>query len=60
MRLGRALAENKWIKSSLDGGCCSLIGMLVGHVDDLLFTGDETAFASLEAIGKELWQLGGP
>ena len=61
LRLSRTLAENKWIKSSLDGACWylrdasgSLIGMLVGHVDDLLFTGNAAAFASLEAIGKEL------
>ena len=47
---------------SLDAACWLLFdvvtqviqGMVVGHVDDFLFGGNERAWRSLEAIGKEL------
>ena len=61
LRLDRCLREHGWIRSVLDGACWSLkdvngnlIGMVVGHVDDLLNTGNEVAEKSLKEIGEEL------
>jgi len=64
LRLSRAMDEHKWTRSILDAAMwCfwkegkqgkQLAGVIVAHVDDLLFTGSTEAERSLEAIGKEL------
>lgn len=60
LRLDRCLVENGWSRFELDGATWvrrvngKLTGMIVAHVDDLLFTGDSEAERSLNDIGKEL------
>jgi len=60
LRLDRCLKEKKWCPLALDAATWVLrrageiVGMIVGHVDDLLFTGDEGAWASFLAISREL------
>ena len=53
-----------WRRSIVDAACCffwentdgmdRLEGMIVAHVEDLLFTGSKRAEQSLRAIGAEL------
>lgn len=64
LRLSRAMKEHGWTVSILDAamwtlwtvadGQQMLQGVLVGHVDDLLFCGSPIAEKSLQAIGAEL------
>lgn len=65
LRLSRSMAENHWVRSlvdaamwclwSLDADEKSVLeGIVVAHVDDLLFTGSVKAEQSLLAVGKEL------
>jgi hypothetical protein len=61
LRLCRCMSAHGWTLSFLDQACWykwgsdgELQGMIVGHVDDLLFGGDTAARHSLDAIGKEL------
>ena len=65
LRLSRAMDEHKWTRSILDAamwcfwktdgsGQRQLAGVIVAHVDDLLFTGSGEAERSLGDIGKEL------
>ena len=66
LRLSRSMAEHGWTRSLIDGAMWllwsldaatkekSLEGIIVAHVDDLLFTGSKKAEASLKAIGDEL------
>ena len=69
-RLSRSMDEHGWTRTLVDGamwclwgkaddaaqsrGIRPLEGIIVAHVDDLLFTGSPTAEASLQAIGSEL------
>ena len=63
-RLSRCFAERGWETSTTDqatwlkfegtGENRKLVGMVVGHVDDLLFAGFPEQFATLESIGEEL------
>ena len=59
------MAEHGWVRSLVDAamwcrwktlpnGSCVLEGIVVAHVDDLLFTGSAEAEKSLMAIGDEL------
>ena len=66
LRLDRELRALGWERSSLDGalwflrqpqaaeGESGLHGVIVGHVDDLLFGGDSRALESLEKLGNTL------
>ena len=65
LRLSRSMEEHKWCRSTIDAAMWTfwqndadkqpvLEGLIVAHVDDLLFTGSPTAEASLAAIGQEL------
>lgn len=65
LRLCRAAKEHRWEQTIIDGatwlywhvtagGRRQLDGIMVSHVDDLLFSGGPHALASFEAIGKEL------
>jgi len=61
LRLSECLLEEGWNFSLVDGAFCVLrnstgkvCGLIVCHVDDLLFTGDEAAMASLMRIGDTL------
>ena len=60
LRLSRCMREHNWTMSHLDGACWHiwrdgvLEGIVVGHVDDLLFAGSAWAKSSLERIGVEL------
>ena len=65
LRLSRSMAEHGWVRSLVDAamwcrwktlpnGSCVLEGIVVAHVDDLLFTGSAEAEKSLMAIGDEL------
>ena len=65
LRLSRAAKEHHWEQTLLDGatwffwigdekGKRTLGGMMVAHVDDLLFTGGAEAMKSFDAIGAEL------
>ena len=61
LRLCRCMKAHGWTMSFLDQACWykwspkgELQGMIVGHVDDLLFGGNDIARQSLDAIGKEL------
>ena len=66
LRLDREMKLLGWERSALDGalwflrkpdaaeGESGLHGVIVGHVDDLLFAGDATALSSLEKLGETL------
>lgn len=64
LRLSRSMAEHSWVRSVIDaamwclwsgsGDEARLEGIIVAHVDDLLFTGSMIAEASLQSIGNEL------
>eukprot|EP00435_Cladocopium_sp_Y103_P054053 s1186_g17.t1 len=67
LRLDRELREEGWTRSVLDGalwfrwtespeteGKKKLSGVIVGHVDDLLFTGNDDALRSLMKLGDKL------
>ena len=67
LRLARAMSEHSWEMSCIDGalwflwgkdanadGTRTLQGVIVSHVDDLLFAGSPIAEQSLMAIGAEL------
>ncbi len=60
LRLDRFLKEKKWCPLSLDAATWTLrrdeklFGMMVGHVDDLLFSGDDESWESFLAISREL------
>lgn len=66
LRLNRELQQEKWQRSMLDGALWyywidstdgknkELGGVIVGHVDDLLFTGTDAALASLLRLGDIL------
>ena len=61
LRLSRCLKEHGWIPTLIDAAfwvrrCPDgvVTGLIVGHVDDLLFTGDAGARKSLDEIGREL------
>ena len=61
LRLAECLAEHGWVASSVDAAFWSrrdsagnLSGLIVGHVDDLLCTGNEEAHQSILAIGDTL------
>ena len=65
LRLCRAAKEHSWEQTIVDGaawlfwhvssdGVRKLDGIMVSHVDDLLFSGGPHALSSFEAIGKEL------
>ena len=63
-RLSRRFADRGWETSTTDqdtwlkfegtGENRKLVGMVAGHVDDLLFAGFPEKFATLESIGEEL------
>ena len=66
LRLDREMRMLGWERSALDGallflrkpktaeGDSGLHGVIVGHVDNLLFAGDQTALESLEKLGEIL------
>ena len=65
LRLSRAAKEHGWEQTLLDGATWlfwitgakherSVGGIMVAHVDDLLFTGGEKAMQSFDSIGQEL------
>ncbi|CAE7278587.1 unnamed protein product, partial [Symbiodinium necroappetens] len=63
LRLSRALESRGWLRNPLDqaswflwGGTDKKVlqGMIISHVDDLLFGGNPTAEASLLEVGQEL------
>ncbi len=65
LRLSRSMAENQWVRSLVDAamwclwskdaeGNSLLEGIVVAHVDDLLFTGSVNAEKSLLAVGDAL------
>ena len=63
LRLARELKDEKWQISAIDGALWyyrggrdggELKGAMVGHVDDLLFLGDQDAKESLLRLGKTL------
>ena len=66
LRLDKEMRNQGWITSVLDGalwyfkkeqveeGSSPLRGVVVGHVDDLLFAGDEVALKSLLKLGEIL------
>ena len=63
LRLARALEDRGWERSPLDQatwflwdgpGHSKLLGVIVSHVDDLLFGGSPPAEQSLMDVGKEL------
>ena len=68
LRLDRELRTSGWTRSMLDGALWflwdevegsnesskKLRGVIVGHVDDLLFAGDQTALNSLMKLGEVL------
>ncbi|OLQ04968.1 Uncharacterized protein K02A2.6 [Symbiodinium microadriaticum] len=63
LRLSRALESRGWLRNPLDqaswflwGGADKKVlqGMIISHVDDLLFGGNPTAEASLFEVGQEL------
>ena len=65
LRLSRAMEDHSWSRSLIDAAmwCLwsdndaagkSLEGIIVAHVDDLLFAGSVTAERSLDQIGSEL------
>ena len=60
LRLDRCLREHGWESLSVDAATWVLrkgkeiIGMIVGHVDDLLLTGDEVAWEGFLGISREL------
>ena len=60
LRLCRCLDTHGWTMSKMDGACWYLwngdvlAGVIIGHVDDLLFAGNPEAKKSLAAIGEEL------
>ena len=61
LRLARELHDNEWTRSVLDMAMWSrrdkqhrLSGIIVAHVDDLLFCGDREAQASLMKMGQTL------
>ena len=63
LRLARSLEAKGWTRNPLDQACWflwdgperkELKGMVISHVDDLLFGGDTQAEESLQAVGSEL------
>ena len=65
LRLSRAIEENGWIRTLIEGAmqCLWLVndagekvleGIVVAYVDDLLFAGSMLGKVSLDAIGSEL------
>ena len=65
LRLSRAAKEHHWEQTLLDGATWlfwigkekekrTLDGIMVAHVDDLLFAGGKAAMESFDAIGSEL------
>lgn len=67
LRLSRAMEDHSWSRSLIDAamwclwsddvdsnGVKALEGLVVAHVDDLLFTGSVKAERSLDKIGSEL------
>ena len=61
LRLARCLKENGWVCLQTDQACWvrrdsrgKVLGIIVGHVDDLLFAGNKEAYNSLVKIGEEL------
>ena len=69
LRLSRSLAEHHWMRTLIDGAtwllwdvelkveersAANLKGIIVAHVDDLLFVGDSSAIKSFDSIGAEL------
>ena len=68
LRLCRSFGEHNWERTVLDGATWilwsstpagdrtfrDLKGIIVAHVDDLLFAGDPDAVVSFDSIGKEL------
>ena len=69
LRLSRSLAEHHWMRTLIDGAtwllwdsglkveertASNLKGIIVAHVDDLLFVGDADAVKSFDSIGDEL------
>ena len=62
LRLAREMDIEGWSKSALDGALwimwsndkSSPIGMVIAHVDDLLFMGDDVAEQSLMRLGQKL------
>ncbi|OLP79745.1 Copia protein [Symbiodinium microadriaticum] len=60
-RLSRSMETRKWIRSTIDQATWMLrddsnniIGIVVAHVDDLLFAGGSEAEQSLRSVGEEL------
>ena len=59
-RLSEVLAEQGWHPMAVDLACWvkrvngKVVGLMVGHVDDLIFTGDESAHRSYQRIAEEL------
>ncbi|CAE7651334.1 RE2 [Symbiodinium sp. KB8] len=63
LRLKKSLKREKWSQSAMDaatfflwsgGERPELLGMMCCHVDDLLFSGSEEAWASVGRLGEEL------
>ena len=69
LRLSRSLGEHHWMRTLIDGAtwllwdkslkleersATNLKGIIVAHVDDLLFVGDPDAVKSFDSIGDEL------
>lgn len=62
LRLHKSLCKLGWVRSEIDPALWFLwnhqhdeiIGMVLSHVDDLLFGGNDVAAASLDQLGSEL------